>query len=118
MIFFGFADGSAGYSIAEYDTFARHGAPVIGLIGNDACWTQIEREQVPMFKADTACPLEYSAYERVVDAFGGKGYVIRSPRDDIRGILRQAQEQSRNGTSVLVNALIGSTNFREGSLSV
>ena len=111
-------DGSAGYSIAEYDTFARHGAPVIGLVGNDACWTQIEREQVPMFDADTACPLDYSAYEHVVSAFGGDGHVIRSAQDDIQGILRQAQEKSRNGTPVLVNALIGTTNFREGSLSV
>ena len=41
-------DGSAGYSIAEYDTFTRHGVNVIGVVGNDACWTQIEREQLPM----------------------------------------------------------------------
>ena len=38
-------DGSCGYSIAEMDTFARHGVPVIGLVGNDAGWTQIQREQ-------------------------------------------------------------------------
>jgi len=41
-------DGSAGYSIAEFDTFARHKVPVIALIGNDACWTQIAREQTLM----------------------------------------------------------------------
>lgn len=41
-------DGSAGYSIAEFDTFKRHKVPVIALIGNDACWTQIAREQLPM----------------------------------------------------------------------
>ena len=40
-------DGSAGYSLAEFDTFTRHNVPVIALIGNDAGWTQIEREQVP-----------------------------------------------------------------------
>ena len=39
-------DGSCGYSVAEYDTFARHGVPIIALVGNDAGWTQIEREQV------------------------------------------------------------------------
>ncbi len=58
-------DGSAGYSIAEFDTFARHGVPVIGLVGNDACWTQIEREQTPMFASDVACPLEYCSYDKV-----------------------------------------------------
>ena len=41
-------DGSAGYSLAEFDTFTRHNVPVIALIGNDAGWTQIEREQVPI----------------------------------------------------------------------
>ena len=46
-------DGSCGYSIAEFDTFARHGIPVIALVGNDACWTQIEREQTPMFGKST-----------------------------------------------------------------
>ena len=62
-------DGSAGYryvtvsiyfsfnecfsdSIMEYDTFVRHGIPVIGVIGNDSCWTQIARDQVPLFDDD------------------------------------------------------------------
>ena len=26
-----------GYSIAEFDTFVRHGIPVIAVVGNDAC---------------------------------------------------------------------------------
>ena len=39
-------DGSSAYSLAEFDTFARHNAPVIGLIGNDACWAQIARDQI------------------------------------------------------------------------
>jgi len=37
-------DGSAGYSIMEYDTFVRHGVSVIGVIGNDSCWSQIARD--------------------------------------------------------------------------
>ena len=31
----------AGFSLVEFDTFARHGLPVIAVIGNDAGWTQI-----------------------------------------------------------------------------
>jgi thiamine pyrophosphate-dependent acetolactate synthase large subunit-like protein len=34
-------DGSSAYSLAEFDTFTRHRIPVIGLIGNDACCSQI-----------------------------------------------------------------------------
>ena len=29
-------DGSAAYSLAEFDTFVRHGLPVIGVVGTDA----------------------------------------------------------------------------------
>lgn len=43
-----YGDGSLGYSIAEYDTYLRHKLPVLSIVGNDACWSQIEREQVNM----------------------------------------------------------------------
>lgn len=33
-------------------------SPVCAIVGNDACWTQIAREQVPMFKTSVACDLE------------------------------------------------------------
>lgn len=32
--------------------------PVIALVGNDACWSQIAREQVPMFGSSIGCDLE------------------------------------------------------------
>ena len=41
-------DGSVGYSIAEFDTCARHNIPIAAVVGNDACWSQIERDQVPI----------------------------------------------------------------------
>ena len=52
-----YGDGSCGFSVAEIDTMTRHKAPVIALVGNDAAWTQIAREQVPMFGTDVACKL-------------------------------------------------------------
>lgn len=36
--------------------------PVVALVGNDACWTQIAREQVPMFQSDAACNLAVSYF--------------------------------------------------------
>ena len=33
-------------------------------------------------------------------------------------ILRQAQKEAKEGSAVLVNCLIGKTNFRDGSISV
>src|SRR5205814_7921339 len=39
-------DGSSAYTLAEFDTYVRHGVAPIALIGNDASWLQIAREQV------------------------------------------------------------------------
>lgn len=33
--------------------------PVIALVGNDACWSQISREQVALLGSNVACGLEY-----------------------------------------------------------
>ena len=53
-----YGDGSCGYSIAEVDTFTRHKVPVISLVGNDAGWTQIARDQLVFFGSTVACDLE------------------------------------------------------------
>uniref|UniRef100_A0A8C5MMI9 2-hydroxyacyl-CoA lyase 2 n=1 Tax=Leptobrachium leishanense TaxID=445787 RepID=A0A8C5MMI9_9ANUR len=55
-----FGDGSLGYSIVEFDTYTRHKTPVIALVGNDACWSQISREQVPMLGSNVACGLAFN----------------------------------------------------------
>lgn len=36
---------------------------MIAVVGNDAGWTQISREQVPMFGSNVACGLEVSSNE-------------------------------------------------------
>ena len=51
-----FGDGALGYSIAEFDTFVRHGVPIIAVVGNDAGWTQIAREQVPILMFSPSLP--------------------------------------------------------------
>lgn len=114
-----YGDGSLGFSVAEFDTFTRHKLPVIALVGNDASWSQIAREQVPMFGSSVACDLSFLSYQTVADGFGGKGYQLdRSNGDKAVEIIKQAQADCKNGCSVLINALIGKTNFREGSISV
>lgn len=70
-------DGSSGFSLAEVDTMCRHGLPVVAVIGNDAGWTQIERDQVAIFKDDVACTLEYTAYHTVGEGYGGIGMVVK-----------------------------------------
>uniref|UniRef100_A0A8C2ZHC9 2-hydroxyacyl-CoA lyase 2 n=1 Tax=Cyclopterus lumpus TaxID=8103 RepID=A0A8C2ZHC9_CYCLU len=114
-----YGDGSLGYSVAEFDTFTRHKTPVIAVVGNDACWSQISREQVPILGSNVACGLAFTDYHIVTDGYGGKGYLIgREDEDRLSDIIRQAQRETREGKATLLNVLIGKTNFREGSISV
>ncbi|XP_059174178.1 2-hydroxyacyl-CoA lyase 2-like [Physella acuta] len=114
-----YGDGSLGYSIVEFDTYTRHKTPILAVVGNDASWMQIAREQVPMFGTDVACKLEFCNYETAAEGLGGKGFRLdRTNEGEMEKVLHKALELSRSGSSVLINVLIGKTNFREGSISV
>jgi acetolactate synthase-like protein len=112
-----YGDGAAGFSLQEFDTFVRHGVPVIAVVGNDAGWTQIARDQVNIFGDDVATVLRRSDYHRVAEGFGGKGFLLEKA-EDIDSIFQEAKLASKAGQPVLINALIGNTDFRKGSLSM
>jgi acetolactate synthase-like protein len=112
-----YGDGAAGFSLQEFDTFVRHKTPVIAVIGNDAGWSQIARDQVEIFGDDVATVLGRSDYHLVADAFGGKGFLLDKP-EDIDRVLKEGRQAAADGYPVLINALIGRTNFRKGSISV
>jgi thiamine pyrophosphate-dependent acetolactate synthase large subunit-like protein len=110
-------DGACGYGLAEYDTFVRHGVAVIGVVGNDAGWTQIAREQVKLLGDDVATVLARSDYHRVVEGFGAAGFVARNA-GDMRGALEAARDAAATGRPALVNAWLAASDFREGSISM
>jgi thiamine pyrophosphate-dependent acetolactate synthase large subunit-like protein len=112
-----YGDGSAGYSLMEYDTFVRHRLPVISIIGNDACWMQIARDQIDFLKSDCAVRLEYSDYEMVGKAFGADGMRVETIEQFVAAV-REAQTKSRSGIPYIINAIIGKTDFRKGSISM
>ncbi len=112
-----YGDGSAGYSLAEFDTFARHGLPVIAVVGNDAGWSQIAREQVEIFGDDVATALAHSDYHRVAEGFGGAGFRLDDP--ELAGeVLQQARQAAAAGRPALINAILGRSDFRKGSISM
>ena len=112
-----YGDGACAFSLAEFDTFVRHNLPVIAIVGNDASWQQIAREQVDMLGSPIGTNLANTAYHQVAIGYGGKGYAVDDP-DELDSVLLQAKEDAKNGHPVLVNVRIGKTDFRKGSISV
>ena len=110
-------DGACGWGLAEFDSMVRQRIPVIAVVGNDAGWTQIAREQVKMLHDDVATVLARSAYHQVVAGFGAAGLEIRHA-EEVRPTLAEARRLARQGRPVLVNVWLDKTEFREGSLSM
>ena len=112
-----YGDGACGYSLIEFDTFVRHGIPVIAVVGNDAGWTQIAREQVKMLHDDVGTVLARTAYHEVAAGFGAEGILVKSAAD-VSAALARARAAARAGKPVLVNVWLDKTDFREGSISM
>jgi acetolactate synthase-1/2/3 large subunit len=112
-----YGDGSAAYSLAEFDTFARHRLPVIAVVGNDASWSQIARGQVELLRDDVGTVLRHTDYHRVAEGYGGRGLLVTRP-EEVSPALREAQRIAREGTPVLVNVLTTKSDFRAGSIAI
>lgn len=112
-----FGDGSLGFALAEFHTFVRRRVPLVAIVGNDGRWAEIARGQVQMLGDPVATDLGWVDYHRVVEGFGARGFLLDDPADTAR-VLEEASRIARSGTPVLVNARIGASAFREGSMSV
>jgi acetolactate synthase-1/2/3 large subunit len=112
-----FGDGACGYGLVEFDSFVRHGIAVIALVGNDAGWTQIAREQVKMLHDDVATVLARTNYQEVAAGFGAEGILVKTMAE-VPAALARARELARSGKAVLINVWLDKTEFREGSLSM
>lgn len=112
-----YGDGSAAYSLMEMDTFKKYGMKICAIIGNNGSWEQIARDQVAMLGKDTATTLPQSDYQKVGEAFGAAGERVES-LDSFEGALKRATESMDKGVPYVINAIIGSTGFRKGSISM
>jgi acetolactate synthase-1/2/3 large subunit len=112
-----YGDGAFGYSLIEFETFVRLKIPVIAVIGNDACWSQIAREQVKILQDDVGTRLQHSDYHLAAEALGAKGFLIERP-EQIGDVLLKAKQAAAEGNPVLINALLGASSFRDGSISM
>lgn len=112
-----YGDGSAAYSLAEFDTFVRHRLPVIAIVGNDASWSQIARDQVEILKDDVGTVLSSSNYQQIAEAFGGSGRRVETMEEFLMAF-SHAQESVRKGNPYLINVVLAPSDFRKGSISM
>lgn len=110
-------DGSSAYTLAEFDSYVRHGVAPIAVIGNDMSWAQIAREQVEVLGTSLGCDLRRTDYHKVAEGYGGVGLVISDP-NRIDGVLAEAKSIARTGRPVCVNVHLRKTDFRKGSISI
>ena len=99
-----YGDGSFGLNGFEYDTAVRFNLPIVGIVGNDAAWGQMMRPQRGIYGEDrtAATLLNYTRYDKVVEALGGHGEFCERP-EEIRPALERA---IASGKPALVNVII------------
>jgi len=112
-----YGDGSSGFSLMEMDSLIRHKLPVIAIIGNDASWNQIARDQVEILKDDAATVLAESDYHEIAHAFGAKGKKVKTIKD-FDNALKEAKAAVKEGQSYVINAILAKSDFRKGSMSM
>jgi len=110
-------DGSSAYTLAEFDTYVRHGVAPIALIGNDASWMQIAREQVEVLGTSLGTDLRRSDYHKVAEGYGGVGLLLTDP-NRVDSTLAEAKAIAKSGRPVCINIHLRSTDFRKGSISM
>ena len=110
-------DGSSAYSLAEWDTCARHGLAPIGVVGTDASWAQIARDQVEILGDDVGTTLVRTPYHTVAEGYGGKGLLLTDAAK-IDETIDEAKALSKAGHPVLINVHLAASDFRKGSISI
>jgi acetolactate synthase-1/2/3 large subunit len=71
-------DGTFGFHAFELDTAARHGLPLVVVVGNDARWNAEHQLQLAQYGAAraVACELRPTRYELIAEALGGHGEFV------------------------------------------
>jgi acetolactate synthase I/II/III large subunit len=95
-------DGAFGFSGLEFDTFVRHGLPVVGVMGNNGIWALEKHPMEFLYGYSVAADLQPECrYDEVVRVLGGHGELVSAPAE-----LRPALERAfASGKPALVNVL-------------
>ena len=95
-------DGAFGFAGMEFDTYVRHGVPVVGVMGNNGIWALEKHPMEFLYGYSVAADLQPGCrYDEVVRALGGHGELVTTP-DELRPALERAFS---SGKPALVNVL-------------
>lgn len=73
-------DGSIGFQIMEFDTYVRHGLPIVTVVLNNASWGMSISGQHAMWQGrDIAVRLQTTRYDLIAEACGGHGELVTEP---------------------------------------
>ena len=87
-------DGAFGFSGMEFDTLARHGVNVVGIVGNNGIWGLEKHPMEMIYGYSVAADLRPGTrYDLVVEALGGHGELVRTPAS----CARRSSGRSRPG---------------------
>ncbi len=95
-------DGAFGFSGMEFDTLARHGVNVVGLMGNNGIWALEKHPMEFLYGYSVAAELRPGTrYDQVVQALGCHGELVERPEDVVPALERAFSA----GVPALVNVL-------------
>ncbi len=95
-------DGALGFSGMEFDTLARHGVAVLGIVGNNGIWALEKHPMEALYGYSVVAELQpETRYDTVAEALGCDGMLVRTPAE-----LRPALERGLAATRpTLINVL-------------
>jgi acetolactate synthase I/II/III large subunit len=95
-------DGAFGFAGMEFDTYVRHGVPVVGVMGNNGIWALEKHPMEFLYGYSVAADLQPGLrYDELVRVLGGHGELVTRP-DELRPALERA---FASGKPALVNVL-------------
>jgi acetolactate synthase I/II/III large subunit len=95
-------DGAFGFAGMEFDTMARHGLGVVGVMGNNGIWGLEHHPMQFLYGYSVAAKLRpETRYDQMVEALGCEGVLVREP-DELKPALERA---FASGKPTLVNVL-------------
>jgi acetolactate synthase-1/2/3 large subunit len=99
-------DGAFGFTGMEFDTLARHGVNVVGVMGNNGIWALEKHPMEFLYGYSVAADLRpETRYDQVVAALGGHGEMVSHP-DEVAPAIERAFS---SGLPALVNVLTDPT---------